>query len=147
MGYIGLKFLNIFPFFYKHYRELHHPVIFSSLFGWSDSYTIWNSGRTTQYTSAWYPWRGISFLIRILFCVYLQIWLISAGLELVLSFTEKSCIILHYRQFPTNSKIKNHILDLIAVWGQQNQNSSYNLLFNYLKKAVNKTTQLLTNAY
>ncbi len=40
-------------------------------------------------------------------------WLLSAGLELVLSQTEKSCIASNYRQFSTNIKIK--IIKLIPV--------------------------------
>ncbi len=44
--------------------------------------------------------------MRKLFPVWLRSRLISAGLELVLSYTENSCIALHYRQFTKIIKIK-----------------------------------------
>ena len=47
------------------------------------------------------------------FPVWLRIRLLSAGLETVLSQTEKSCMASNYRQFSTNIKIK--IIKLIQI--------------------------------
>ena len=58
--------------------------------------------------------------------VWLQNRLISAGLEPVLSNTEKSCIASYYRQFFTNIKIK--IMKL--AWPLAN-NSGLNVIFLY----------------
>ena len=49
----------------------------------------------------------------ILIPVLLRNRLISARLEPVLSYTEKSCITLHYKQLSTNNKIK--LLKLLSV--------------------------------
>ena len=43
--------------------------------------------------------------------LWLRNRLISAGLEPVLSHTEKLCLALYYRQFSTNTKIKKHRLN------------------------------------
>ena len=51
---------------------------------------------------------------RIIFPVWLLNRLISAGLEVVLSHTEKLCIASYYRQFSTNIKIK--IIKLTPVF-------------------------------
>ena len=50
-------------------------------------------------------------------CDKIQVWLrnrlISAGLEPILSHTEKACIASYYRLFPTNNEIK--IIKLLSV--------------------------------
>ena len=61
-----------------------------------------------------------------IFLVLLRSRLLSAGLEPVLSQTEKLCIESIYRQFSTNIKIKKIIINLLVSV----------LCFHYLRKNI-----------
>ena len=59
--------------------------------------------------SCYLLWLNYSWFLSYFFPVWLRNQLISSGLELVLSHTEKSCIMSYYFQFSTNIYIKTII--------------------------------------
>ena len=54
---------------------------------------------------------------------------ISAGLEPVLNHTEKSCIVLYYRQFSMNNKIKKNLIFILL---------SAKAIYNTMRKITKK---------
>ena len=66
-----------------------------------------------------------------LFWVWLWNQLLSAGLELVLGHTEKSCIVLFYRQFSTKDKMKNHNLIQVLLWSLANITRIILIIFQF----------------